>query len=88
VLNSGGRWADAPLVFAPRKTLYNRFVRWAAKGVWVDILIPRPICKQRMDFTRRILGSLDDLRRAGAVEKIGAWLGVRWTLAPREAELP
>lgn len=37
VLKSGCRWADAPEVYGPRKTLYNRFVRWAAKGVWVDI---------------------------------------------------
>src|SRR5476651_1772358 len=37
VLKSGGRWIDAPDVYGPRKTLYNRFVRWAAKGVWVDI---------------------------------------------------
>lgn len=37
VLKSGGRWVDAPEVYGPRKTLYNRFVRWAAKGVWVDI---------------------------------------------------
>ncbi len=37
VLKSGGRWIDAPQVYGPRKTLYNRFVRWAAKGVWVDM---------------------------------------------------
>ncbi len=37
VLKSGGRWADAPDVYGPRKTLYNRFVRWAAKGVWTDV---------------------------------------------------
>ena len=37
VLKSGGRWIDAPDVYGPYKTLYNRFVRWAAKGVWVDI---------------------------------------------------
>ena len=37
VLKSGGRWVDAPSVYGPRKTLYNRFVRWAARGVWVDI---------------------------------------------------
>ncbi len=37
VLKSGCRWADAPAVYGPRKTLYNRFVRWAAKGVWLDI---------------------------------------------------
>jgi transposase len=34
VLRSGCRWVDAPAGYGPRKTLYNRFVRWAAKGVW------------------------------------------------------
>ncbi|CAH2407776.1 hypothetical protein MES4922_80097 [Mesorhizobium ventifaucium] len=37
VLKSGGRWVDAPDAYGPRKTLYNRFVRWAAKGIRVDI---------------------------------------------------
>jgi len=37
VLRSGCRWVDAPPVYGPRKTLYNRFVRWAAKGVWAAI---------------------------------------------------
>jgi transposase len=37
VLKSVGRWVDAPDAYGPRKTLYNRFVRWAAKGIWVDI---------------------------------------------------
>jgi transposase len=37
VLKSGGRWADAPMVYGPRKTIYNRFVRWAAKGIWLNI---------------------------------------------------
>ena len=37
VLKSGGRWVDAPSAYGPRKTLYNRFVRWAAKGVWGDL---------------------------------------------------
>ena len=37
VLKSGGRWVDAPACYGPRKTLYNRFVRWAAKGVWGDV---------------------------------------------------
>jgi transposase len=34
VLKSGGRWVDAPAEYGPKKTLYNRYVRWAAKGVW------------------------------------------------------
>ena len=37
VLKSGCRWVDAPMVYGPRKTLYNRFVRWAAKGVWTNV---------------------------------------------------
>ena len=34
VLQSGCRWRDAPAVYGPYKTLYNRFVRWTDKGVW------------------------------------------------------
>ncbi|WP_459678344.1 IS5 family transposase [Acidisoma sp. 7E03] len=30
-------WKDAPTVYGPRKTLYNRFQRWAAKGVWTSL---------------------------------------------------
>jgi transposase len=37
VLKSGGRWVDAPACYGPRKTLYNRFVRWATKDVWADV---------------------------------------------------
>jgi transposase len=44
VLKSGGRWIDAPPVYGPRKTLYNRFVRWAAKGVWTNIFQALAAC--------------------------------------------
>jgi transposase len=37
VIKSGGRWVDAPVEYGPRKTLYNRFVRWAERGIWKDI---------------------------------------------------
>jgi len=37
VLKSGCRWVDAPAIYGPRKTLYNRFVRWADKGIWQAI---------------------------------------------------
>ena len=30
----GCRWKDTPAIYGPPKTLYNRNVRWAAKGVW------------------------------------------------------
>jgi len=37
VIKSGGRWVDAPACYGPRKTLYNRFVRWADKGIWTNL---------------------------------------------------
>ena len=37
VLQSGCRWRDAPAAYGPSKTLYNRFVRWARKGVWLEV---------------------------------------------------
>jgi transposase len=36
-LKSGGRWSDTPAEYGPRKTLYNRFVRWAERGIWERI---------------------------------------------------
>lgn len=39
VVKSGGRWVDAPACYGPRKTLYNRFVRWAAKGIWHELFV-------------------------------------------------
>ncbi len=31
------QWKDAPRQYAPHKPLYNRFVRWSAKGVFAHI---------------------------------------------------
>lgn len=42
VLKSGERWVDAPSIYGPKKTLYNRFVRWADKGGWLDMLQTLP----------------------------------------------
>ena len=39
VLQSGCRWKDAPAEYGPHKTLYNRFVRWARKGVWQGVFV-------------------------------------------------
>lgn len=37
VLKSGGRWSDCPSDYGPHKTIYNRFVRWAERGIWEEI---------------------------------------------------
>ena len=36
-LKCGGRWADCADVYGPKKTLYNRFVRWSERGIWEGI---------------------------------------------------
>lgn len=36
-LRCGGRWADCAGVYGPKKTLYNRFVRWSERGIWTNI---------------------------------------------------
>ena len=34
VLKSGCRWQDCPPEYGPPTTIYNRFARWAERGVW------------------------------------------------------
>jgi len=34
VLMSVGCWVDAPACYGPKKPIYNRWARWAKKGVW------------------------------------------------------
>jgi transposase len=34
VIRNGLRWRDAPAVYGPHKTLYNRFIRWSRMGVF------------------------------------------------------
>lgn len=37
VLKRGLQWRDAPEIYGPHKTLYNRFVRWSKMGVFNQI---------------------------------------------------
>ena len=32
-MRNGPRWLDAPAIYGPHNTLYNRFVRWSRLGV-------------------------------------------------------
>ena len=34
VIKTGCRWCDCPPEYGPSTTIYNRFVRWAERGVW------------------------------------------------------
>ena len=37
VLKIGCRWEDLPPEYGPHTTIYNRFVRWAERGVWQNL---------------------------------------------------
>jgi transposase len=37
VLKSGCRWCDCPEAYGPYTTIYNRFVRWAQRGIWENL---------------------------------------------------
>src|SRR5262249_7938296 len=37
VLKTGCRWAECPEVYGPHARIYNRFVRWARRGIWEQL---------------------------------------------------
>jgi transposase len=37
VLKSGCRWCDCPPEYGPPTTIYNRFARWARRGIWENL---------------------------------------------------
>ena len=37
VLKSGCRWSDCPEAYGPHTTVYNRFSRWARRGIWENL---------------------------------------------------
>jgi len=37
VLKSGCRWIDCPPDYGPHTTIYNRFARWAERGIWENL---------------------------------------------------
>ena len=38
IYKNGLQWKEAPSIYGPPKTLYNRFVRWSRMGVFARIL--------------------------------------------------
>ena len=37
VLKIGCRWCDCPEAYGPPTTIYNRFARWARRGIWENL---------------------------------------------------
>jgi len=65
VLKSGCRWSDCPVDYGPHTRLYNRFVRWARRGIW-EILFRELASHGQSDETQRLIeSSREQARRRG-----------------------
>ena len=83
-LRCGGRWADCAEVYGPKKTLYNRFVRWAERGVWEGIFSALASAEEADRLF--IDSSCIKVHRCAGGAKGGAWLMV--SAAPKAAATP
>ena len=50
VLKSGCRWCDCPEAYGPPTTIYNRFVRWARRGIWENLFLALAGCGRAADM--------------------------------------
>ena len=50
VLKSGCRWCDCPPEYGPPTTIYNRFARWAERGVWEKLFKELADCGKSADM--------------------------------------
>jgi transposase len=50
VLKSGCRWCDCPPEYGPPTTIYNRFVRWAERGIWERLFRELAGCGRSTDM--------------------------------------
>ena len=85
VIRSGRRWADAPAEYGPRKTLYNRFKRWAERGIWEDIFGALAGSQEAPDRLM-IDSAIVKAHRTSGGAKGGLWRMV--SAAPKAAEQP
>ena len=69
VLRSGCRWCDCPPEYGPPTTIYNRFVRWARRGVWENLfreLAGGGRIEKRVQQAEGLQAHCNPLRQAGA----------------------
>ena len=73
VIRHGLMWRDAPAAYGPRKTLYNRFVRWSAIGVFDRIFAALAAQSEATDTVMIDATHLKAHRTAASLLKKGAF---------------
>ncbi len=71
VLKHGLMWRDAPAVYGPSKTLYNRFIRWSKAGVFDRIFATLAAMGQATDTVMIDATHLKAHRTAASLLKKG-----------------
>ena len=77
VLKSGCRWCYCPPEYGPPTTIYNRFVRWARRGIWENLFRElagngRSTDTQMIELHARESASLGSGRRRGSRSRLWA----------------
>jgi transposase len=76
VIRGGLMWRDAPAVYGPPKTLYNRFIRWSRIGVFDRIFATLAAASDATDTVMIDATHLKAHRTAASLLKKGLFPGV------------
>ncbi len=71
ILRTGAPWRDLPGRYGPNSTVYNRYARWAKRGVWRDIF--ESLANDCRDALIFVDSSIVKAHRAAAGSKGGSW---------------
>ena len=76
IKKNGLQWKDAPSLYGPPKTLYNRFIRWSRAGVFDGIFKELAAMSAATDTVMIDATHLKAHRTAASLLKKGAFPGV------------
>lgn len=71
ILRTGAPWRDLPERYGPRTTVYNRYARWARRGIWKEIF--GRLAEHSGDSLFFIDSSIVKAHRAATGAKGGNW---------------
>ena len=71
ILRTGAPWRDLPERYGPRTTVYNRYNRWAQRGIWKGIF--DALAKECDDALVFIDASIVRAHRAASGSKRGSY---------------
>ena len=71
ILRTGAPWQDLPERYGPRTTVYNRYNRWAQRGIWKGIF--DALAKECDDALVFIDASIVRAHRAASGSKRGSY---------------